>query len=142
MTPPILSFRDLQVWKLGMDLVVHVYRVTEQFPATERYGLTSQIRRAVVSIPSNIAEGHGRRDGAYLNHIRIALGSQAELGTEIEAASRLGFLETDSASSLLSEIDRIRQLLHGLRRALERRRQIAHASATLGVLLCVAFMLS
>jgi four helix bundle protein len=142
-TAPILSFRDLQVWQLGMDLVVNVYRATEQFPTTERYGLTSQIRRAVVSIPSNIAEGHGRRtDGAYLNHIRIALGSQAELGTEIEAAARLGYLETDSASSLLSEIARVRQLLHGLRRSLERRRQTAIASATPGILFSIAAMLS
>jgi four helix bundle protein len=125
-----------------MDLVVNVYRATEQFPATERYGLTSQIRRAVVSIPSNIAEGHGRRsDGAYLNHIRIALGSQAELGTVIEAAARLGFLTTDHASSLLSEIDRVRQLLYGLRRSLERRRQAAVASTRLGVLFCAAVML-
>src|SRR5688572_16984786 len=121
---PILSFRDLEVWQLGMERLVNVYRATEQFPPTERYGLTSQVRRAVVSIPSNIAEGHARRsDGAYLNHIRIALGSQAELGTEIEAAARLDFLNSDRASSLLSEIDRVRQLLHGLRRSLERRKR-------------------
>jgi four helix bundle protein len=109
-----------------MDLVVRVYLETERLPQSERYGLTSQMRRAVVSIPSNIAEGHARRtDGAYLNHIRIALGSQAELATEIEAAARLGFLSTDRAAPLLAEIDRVRQMLHGLRRSLERRRQAA-----------------
>ncbi len=150
----ILSFRDLQVWQPGMEPVIHVYRETEQpaqdvpgiadrtkLPQSERYGLTSQMRRAVVSIPSNIAEGHARRsDGAYLNHIRIALGSQAELGTEIEAAARLGFLNTDRASSLLSEVDRVRQMLHGLRRSLERRRQAALASTT-AILLCTASLL-
>lgn len=68
MGQPIVSIRDLLVWQLGMDLVVSVYRVTDQFPATERYGLSSQIRRAAVAIPSNIAEGLARRsDGAYLN---------------------------------------------------------------------------
>ena len=123
MGQPIVSFRDLLVWQLGMDLVVSVYRVTDQFPATERYGLSSQLRRAAVAIPSNIAEGHARRsDGAYLNHIRVALGSQAELGTQIEAAARLGFMESARAASLLSDVDRVRQLLHGLRRSLETRR--------------------
>jgi len=140
---PILSYRDLQVWQLGMDLVVHVYRETERLPQSERYGLTSQMRRAAVSIPCNVAEGHARRsDGAYLNHIRIALGSQAELATEIEAAERLGFLSTDRVASLQAEIDRVRQMLHGLRRSLERRRQAAIASRTLAVLLCITSVLS
>lgn len=79
----VLSFRDLEVWQRGMDLVIAVYHATEVLPQSERYGLTSQMRRAAVSIPSNIAEGHARRsDGAYLNHLRIALGSQAELLTD------------------------------------------------------------
>jgi len=77
-----------------------------------------------------------------LNHIRIALGSQAELGTEIEAAARLGFLNKERASSLLSEVDRVRQMLHGLRRSLERRRQAATASKTVALLLCMATGLS
>ena len=63
--PAVLSFRDLEVWQLGMELVVSVYRATDLFPTAERFGLTSQMRRAAVSIPSNIAEGHARRsDGA------------------------------------------------------------------------------
>jgi len=82
----IISFRDLEPWQLGMNLVVSIYRATEALPRSELYGLISQMCRAAVSIPSNIAEGHARRsDGAYLNHLRIALGSQAELLTEIEA---------------------------------------------------------
>ena len=127
----ILSFRDLEVWQLGMELVVQLYCATEKFPAAERYGLTSQIRRAGVSIPSNIAEGHARKsDGAYLNHVRIALGSQAELGTELELASRLGFLSPDHSAALLADVDRVRQMLHGLKRSLDRKRRAKLTSVT------------
>ena len=137
----VLSFRDLDVWQVGMDLVVDVYRGTDAFPSAERFGLTSQMRRAVVSIPSNVAEGHARRtDGAYLNHVRIALGSQAELGTQIEAALRLGFLEADKAAGLLSEVDRTRQLLHGLRRSLEHKRQTVGITSVV-MLLAVVLLL-
>jgi four helix bundle protein len=134
--PAVLSFRDLEVWQIGMELVLNVYRATDPFPTTERFGLTSQMRRAAVSIPSNVAEGHGRRsDGAYLNHVRIALGSQAELATQIEAAFRLGFLPADAAKLLMGEVDRVRQMLHGLRRSLERRRHALLGLTSLGVLL-------
>lgn len=140
----ILSFRDLEVWQLGMDLVVAVYQATEQqLPHRERYGLTSQMRRAVVSIPSNVAEGHARRSGgAYLNHIRIALGSQAELLTEIEAAARLGFLSSQTTAALQSQVDRVRQMLHGLRRSLERRRDGLVSAVSLGLLLSAARLFS
>ena len=131
----ILSFRDLEVWQRGMNLVVAVYHATAPFPASERYGLSSQMRRAVVSIPSNVAEGHARRsDGAYLNHLRIALGSQAELLTEIECAKRLGYLTVDTAGALVSQTDELRRMLHGLRRSLERRQQAAISVVTLTVL--------
>jgi four helix bundle protein len=134
---PILSFRDLEVWQRGMALIVDVYDVTESFPSTERFGLVSQIRRAAVSIPANIAEGHARRDGAYLNHVRIALGSQAELHTEIEVAVRLNFVTAECAVSLTTQIDEIRRMLHGLRRSLERRRRIT-ATASVIAILCAA----
>ena len=141
--PSVLSFRDLEVWQFGMELVVNVYRATERFPIGERFGLTSQTRRAAVSIPSNIAEGHARRsDAAYLNHIRIALGSQAELGTQIEAAARLGFLSTESATALLAEVDRVRRMLHGLRRSLEHRQKLPIGGSTLGLFLCITAMLT
>ena len=137
----VLSFRDLDVWQVGMDLVVDVYRETDSFPSAERFGLTSQMRRVVVSIPSNVAEGHARRsEGAYLNHVRIALGSQAELGTQIEAALRLGFLKADIAAGLLSEVDRTRQVLHGLRRSLEHKRQAVGITSA-GMLLLVVLLL-
>ena len=101
------------------------------------------MRRAVVSIPSNIAEGHARRsDAAHLNHIKIALGSQAELGTQVEAAFRLGLLDADVARSLVREIDRVRQMLHGLRRSLERRRQALLGLTSLCVLLSLSGLFS
>ena len=138
--PPIVSFRDLEVWQLGMELVVDVYRVSEQFPSAERYGLTSQVRRASVSLPSNIAEGHARRDGAYLNHVRIALGSQAEVTTEIEVAVRLGLLTRESAQPVLDNVDRVRQMLHGLRRSLEAKRQREITAGIVTVLVCAAVL--
>ena len=128
--PTILSFRDLEVWQEAMKLVIGIYRASDEFPVPERYGLTAQMRRAAISIPANVAEGHARRsDGAYLNHLRIALGSQAELGTEVEVALRLGFLSKEVAATLLSEIGSIRRMLHGLRRSIERRRQAGLSSA-------------
>jgi four helix bundle protein len=95
----------------------------------------------VVSIPSNVAEGHARRsDAAFLNHVKIALGSEAELSTQVEAARRLGFLDEAVASTLLAEAERTRQMLHGLRRKLERSRQISAGLASAGVLLVLVFV--
>ena len=140
---PILSFRDLEVWRASMDLALEVYKVTTGFPTDERYGLTSQLRRAGVSVPSNIAEGHARKsDGAFLNHVRIALGSLAELGTQLEIATRLTYLDEKRSLALFGEVDRSRQMLHGLRRSLERRRTAFVSSALLGWLLGAASLLS
>jgi four helix bundle protein len=87
------SFRDLKVWRDAMTLVEEVYSVSGRFPRTERFGLTSQIRRAAVSIPSNIGEGKRRkRQRAFLHHLDIALGSQGELEVQLEIAQRLGFV--------------------------------------------------
>ena len=137
----ILSFRDLEVWQVGMDLVVSVYKQSAGFPADERFGLTAQMRRAATSIPSNVAEGHARRsDGAYLNHVKIALGSQAELDTQVEIAKRLGYVEEVRAEALLKHIDRTRQMLHGLRRSLERRRYVAATGLIAWLLSAVSLM--
>ena len=124
-----------------MELIVEIYKTTESFPSSERFGLVSQMRRAAVSIPSNVAEGHGRRDGAYLNHVRIALGSQAELSTEVEAATRLTFLAADRARELQTRIDQIRRMLHGLRGSLERRRMLK-VTTTVLVFLCTSVVLA
>jgi four helix bundle protein len=140
--PKVRSFRDLEVWQSGMDLVVSLYKATDRMPSAERFGLTAQARRAVVSIPSNVAEGHARRsDAAFLNHVKIALGSEAELSTQVEAARRLGLLEEAVAVALLAESDRTRQMLHGLRRTLERSRQVSAGLTSAGVLVVLVFVL-
>src|ERR1700752_4865920 len=103
----IQSFRDLLVWQKGMDLAVLVYKTTEKLPRSEVYGLTSQVRRAVVSIPSNIAEGKAVGGQSYPHHLRIALGSEAELQTQIELAKRLDMLSEQDAGKLLQEASQV-----------------------------------
>lgn len=86
----VRSFRDLEVWQIGLDLVETVYRLTAQFPKSELFGLTAQMRRAAVSIPSNIAEGQARSSSKeFLHFLSYALGSLAELETQLELACRL-----------------------------------------------------
>ncbi len=114
------SFKDLQVWKEAMVLTEHLYRATSAFPRIEQYGLTSQLRRAALSIPSNIAEGHCRRTTkAYLNHVSIALGSQGEVETCLELCRRLALLNTAQHDELIVKTDLVGRLLYGLHRALE-----------------------
>jgi four helix bundle protein len=121
MAPPF-TYRDLDVWKLGMTLVEQCYRGTASFPRSELYGLTSQLRRAAVSVPANVAEGHCRRTTkAYANHVKIARGSYGELETCIELAFRLGFLAADDRKHLLATSDSVGRLLTGLSRALARK---------------------
>jgi four helix bundle protein len=119
---PIRSFRDLEVWQIAMDLVVSVYKVANRFPSSEKFELSAQVRRAAVSVPSNIAEGHAQRRSrkTYLRHVRIALGSLAELDTDIELAVRLQMVSALDVQSVVVEIRRTGQLLHGLARALNR----------------------
>jgi four helix bundle protein len=88
------SFRQLQVWQLAMELVTEIYRTTARFPPSEKFGLTSQLRRAAVSVPANIGEGKRRkRQRALLHHLDIALGSQGEIEVQLEIAMRVGFLQ-------------------------------------------------
>lgn len=104
-----------------MELAERCYGATASFPQREIFGLASQIRRAAVSIPSNIAEGHSRRSRqAFLNHLSIALGSLAELETQIELASRLKLISQSPAIEILQEAEEIGRMLHGLIRSLER----------------------
>jgi len=105
-----------------MTLVERCYEATKSFPLDERFGLTSQLRRAAVSIPSNVAEGACRRTTpAYINHVSIALGSHGELETCVEIACRLGYLSTSARDELMSVSDTTGRLLNGLLRALESR---------------------
>ena len=102
-----------------MDLVALVYQTTRSFPGEERFGLTSQLQRAAVSIPSNIAEGHGRKaTRAYLHHVSIANGSLMELETQIHIAKRLGYVDGARADLLLGMADEIGKMMAGLQKSL------------------------
>lgn len=104
-----------------MDVVEGVYRCTESFPRTELYGLTAQMRRAAVSIPSNIAEGHGRDHlNEYLHHLSFAQGSCAEIQTQLEIAVRLGFCGPEQIRDLTEMLAVIRRQLHALGNALQK----------------------
>ena len=119
---PVESFRDLRVWQAGMDLVEHVYRLTQVFPKHELYGLTSQIQRAAVSVPSNIAEGHTRvHSKEYLQHIAIAQASLAELQTQIEIAKRLHYCAPEQFEHLDTLAAGLSRQLYALRNALLRK---------------------
>jgi four helix bundle protein len=116
----IKSFRDLEAWKQGMTLVEHCYKASRHFPIEERYGLTAQMRRAAISIPSNVAEGHSRKTtGAYANHVSIASGSGGELETCIVIAERLGFLPPPEAWQLVERCAVVSRILTGLYSSLE-----------------------
>jgi four helix bundle protein len=123
MSDTIRTFRDLDAWKTAMDLVTLSYSLAKRLPATERFELSSQMRRASASIPANIAEGQScGRTGRYLAHVRIALGSAGELATHFELSRRLGFVSEADSRLAEEQLTRTIQLLHGLRRSLERRR--------------------
>ena len=114
-----MKYSELIVWQKAMDLVTDIYKTTRDFPNEEHFGLTSQMRRAAVSIPSNIAEGHGRKlTGAYLNHLSIAYGSLMELETQVQIAVRLNFISSDIALSILANTDEIGRMLTGLKKSL------------------------
>lgn len=114
-----VNYRKLIVWQKSMDLVEQIYRTTAQYPIEERYGLTSQIRRAAISIPSNVAEGEGRKstDEEFARFLRIALGSLAELETQLELSERLEFLPTDRGKTLRDSTSEVGRLLNGLIRS-------------------------
>lgn len=114
----IQSFRDLTVWQKSMDLAVAVYRGTEAFPKSETFGLTSQIRRASVSIPSNVAEGKAVGGQRYRRHVKFALGSNAELQTQLELAARLKLLSESEGNTLLERTSEVGRMLAGLLRSL------------------------
>jgi four helix bundle protein len=113
-------YRQLKVWQKAMDLVKQCYKATQSFPAEERYGLTSQIRLAAVSIPANIAEGNSRsHTKEFLNHLSMARGSLAELETLILLSEQLGLLTKESSDALLASCDEISRMISGLKQSLE-----------------------
>jgi len=112
------SYKDLEVWKVSMDFVTDIYKLTSKFPSSELYGLSSQIRRCAVSIPSNLAEGSGRKNTReFIQFLYISNGSLSELETQLEIAFRLGYITDFDAS--IENIKHIRKMLINLIRALE-----------------------
>ncbi|HEV2278574.1 MAG TPA: four helix bundle protein [Acidobacteriaceae bacterium] len=108
-------FRDLQVWQRSMGLARDVFRITMQFPKSQTFGLASQMQRVAVSIPSNIAEGHGRLSNrSFALFLSQARGSLNELETQVELARQMGFAEATTSCSLLAEIGEIARMLNAL----------------------------
>jgi four helix bundle protein len=119
----IRSYRDLNVWQLGMEIVERVYHISGKFPKAEQYGLTSQFRRAAISIPANIAEGNASAfTKLYQRHLSIAVGSLAELETYLELAKRLRFGNRQVLDELSDVLDQERRMLRGLQRSLREKR--------------------
>jgi four helix bundle protein len=129
--PSNAAYRKLETWQVAMEFVERCYKATRTFPREELYGLTSQMRRAAVSIPSNVAEGYCRRKmKAYANHVSIALGSHAEVETHVEIAFRLGFVSEPTRDALDRDLASVGRLLSALHRSLEeqiRREDVNHA---------------
>ena len=126
MEAKIRDYRDLTVWQRAMELVVECYSAAQAFPRAEVYGLTSQLRRAAVSVPSNIAEGNGRASlGDYLRHLSIANGSLMELETHIRVARRLGYLSEAQESQILGVSRQVGRLLGALIGRLRSRRRVS-----------------
>lgn len=118
----VKSYRELRVWQTAMDLAEQCYLATRSFPREEQFGLTSQIRRAVVSIPANIAEGQGRKHTKeFLYHLSIARGSLMELETHLMLSQRVSFLDQQLMNQLLAAADEIGRMLTGLSRSLEQK---------------------
>ena len=115
----VRCYRDLKVWEKAMDLVVESYRVSRLLPKTEMFGLTAQIQRAAVSIPANIAEGHGREHlGDYLHHLSIARGSLMELETHMLIITRL-YIPMDEVKRALEMVREVDRMLSGLTKSLK-----------------------
>lgn len=115
----IRCYKDLRVWREAMQLVAHCYRLTDNFPPGEEFGLKSQMRRAAVSIPSNIAEGHARMyTREYRHALSIALGSLAELETQVELSVMFGLISGEGEKTLRSGCDIVGKMLHGLKASL------------------------
>ena len=123
------SYRDLIAWQKAMDLVEQVHRVTRNWPSDERYELTSQVRRAVVSVPANIAEGQGRSGSKeLLHHLSIANGSLHEAETHLLIAKWLDYLDGQTCDDLLRQPAEVGRLLYGLRRRIASRASRRQAS--------------
>lgn len=111
----IRNFKDLKIWQKGIEIIKDVYTLTRHFPREELYGLTSQVRRSAISIPSNIAEGFKRyHNKEYSQFLHIALGSAAELETQLIIAKELGFITEDKLTDILEKLDHVSKMISSL----------------------------
>ena len=114
------SYRDLLVWQKAMRPVIDTYQMTESFPRSEMFGLTSQLKRAVVSVPSNIAEGQGRDSvKEFIYHLSVAYGSLMEAETQIQIAANLAYVEQSIVDKLIGQTAEVGRMLNGLTRSLK-----------------------
>jgi four helix bundle protein len=116
------NYRELLVWQKSYQLCLEIYRITKGFPKEEKFGLTSQIRRAVVSVPSNIAEGYGRKTTPeYIHALYVAYGSNCELETQILFSRDLGYIEVEDMKKLQEGIGEVERMLKALIKSLEKK---------------------
>jgi four helix bundle protein len=116
------NYRELIVWQKSYQLCIEIYRITKDFPREEKFGLTSQIRRAVVSVPSNIAEGYGRKTTPeYIHALYVAYGSNCELETQILLSRDLGYIEVEDMRRLQENIGEVERMLKALIKSLEKK---------------------
>lgn len=109
------TYKELTVWQKSIDLVLDVYSVTESLPDSEKFGLTSQLRRCAVSIPSNIAEGYSKKSNPeFIRFLRISYGSSAELETQLYIAKKLTFVSEEDFAKVNSQLTEIRKMLNKL----------------------------
>ncbi|MBD1398557.1 four helix bundle protein [Pontibacter sp. JH31] len=119
------NFRDLKIWQRSMELAKTVYEITATFPSNEKYGLTSQINRATVSIPSNIAEGAGRNSNKEFGQfLSIALGSAFELETQLILANSFGLLKTTQLEEVLSQLEQIQKMINSFKTAVYKKSNV------------------
>lgn len=122
MTSIVKSYRDVQVWQKARMLVSEIYKITAQFPKEETYGLTSQLRRAIISVPSNIAEGSSKGSTReYLRFLSISYGSLCEVETQLYLAFDLDFITEIQLQTLLEKTNELGRMTHGLIRSLEQK---------------------
>jgi four helix bundle protein len=113
----IKDYRDLLIWKKGIELTKEIYNITSRFPSNEMYGLTSQLQRASVSIPSNIAEGQARqRSAEFCQFLRVSLGSLAEVETQMVIACELGFTSMNKLEDVRGKITELRKMIYSIQR--------------------------
>lgn len=117
---PKHNFKNLIVWKKAVDLAVHIYELTAMFPNDEKFGITSQMRRSSVSIPSNIAEGTARNSSkSFANSLDISLGESFELETQAIISSRVGLIENETFETLTNQISEVQKLIIGFKNSVE-----------------------